>query len=326
MNPQEPQNNNQEIDLVQISKKLNDFLDEIKASIYRGIQFFVRNRIIFLILVVLGFGLGWYLEGHKKTYKSVITVVPNFSSVDYLYSKIELLQSKVVAEDTLFLKEIVGIKDPKNLLGIKIRSITDVYSFIKSKPENFELIKLLAEDGDVNKVIESYTTSKNYSYKEIIVSTKKKIDDEKVIKPLLAYLNKSDYYDKIKNTNVDITNFKIKQNDSIIKQIDGILSNFSIASKPSNKSDKLLYNNENSQINDIIKTKADLLTEQGKLKIELIGLDKIIKDIDVTLNIELSKFKSYHSKFILPLLFIFLFIGLNGFVAFYKRQRQKIAG
>lgn len=323
MNTKVSQNNDyQEIDLVQISKKISNFFKSINRGIFNGIQFFIRNWIVVLLLVIVGFGLGWYFETNRKSYTSEIIVIPNFDSVDYLYSKIDLLQAKIVAGDTVFLKEVVGIKEPKNLTTIKIKSITDVYNFIKNKPENFELIKLLAEDGDINKVIEDNTTSKNYKFQKIIVFTNKKADDERDIKPLLAYLNESDYYKKIQKVIYNNTNLKIKQNDSIIKQIDGILSNFSNASKNSNKSDKLLYNNENSQINDILKTKDLLLNEQGNSRIELIALDKIIKENSVILNIESATFKDYNLKFSLPVLFILVFIFLNGFNSFYKKQKQ----
>ena len=326
MSTKVPQNKeDQEIDLLQIPQKISDFFGSVSTSIFKGIQFFVRNKVLVLALILVGFGMGWYLETNKKAYNSEIIVIPNFDSVDYLYAKIDLLQSKIVSEDTIFFKDVVGIKEPKNLTFIKIKSITDVYNFIKNKPENYELIKLLAEDGDVNKVIEDNKTSKNYKYQKIIVTTNKKADEEKIIKPLMAYLNESNYYKKMQKVVYNNTNLKIRQNDSIIKQIDAILSNFSNASKYSNKSDKLMYNNENSQINDLLKTKDFLLLEQGTKKIELIGYDKIIKESSVTLNVELAKFKDYSLKFSLPIFFIFLFIFLKGFNSFYKKQINKIA-
>lgn len=327
MSTKVPQNQeDQEIDLALISKKIGSFFESVNASIFNGIQFFVRNWIIVLILIVAGFGIGVYLDT-KKAYSNEIIVTPNFGSVDYLYSKIDLLESKIISGDTVFLKEIVGIKEPKNLNEIKIKPITDVYNFVKNKPENFELLKLLAEDGDVNKVIEESTTSKNYPFQKIIIYTKKKASEEKLIAPLFAYLNTSDYFKKIQKQVCTNTNSKIRQNDSIIKQIDGVLSNFSSATKYSNRSDKLLYNNENTQLNDIIKTKDLLLSEQGTHKIELIGFDKIIKESSVTMNIEAPKFINGNLKLLLPLLFVLLFVFLNAFNSFYKgQQRKKVSG
>jgi mevalonate pyrophosphate decarboxylase len=37
-----------------------------------------------------------------------------------------------------------------------------VFKFIEDKPENFQLIKLMAEDEDINDIIENNMTSKNF--------------------------------------------------------------------------------------------------------------------------------------------------------------------
>lgn len=322
MSTKVPENQeDREIDLLQISKKINGFLQRINRSIFNGIQFFIRNWIIVLILIIAGFGIGLFLDANEKSFDNEVIVTPNFDSVDYLYSKINLLEAKIESGDTVFLKEVVGIKSPKYLQTIKIKPIIDVYKFIKGKPENFELIKLLAEDGDVNKVIEDNITSKNYTSQKITLSTSKKIEQEKVIKPLMAYLNESEYFKIIQKEVYNNTNLKIRQNDSIIKQIDGILSNFSSASKYGNKNNTLFYNNENTQINDIIKTKDLLLNEQATRRLEALGFDKIIKDNSVTLDIQIAKFNKWNLKFLLPLIFILVFILLNGFRSFYKKQK-----
>ena len=103
MSTKVPQNNDdQEIDLAVISKKINNFFQGINASIFRGIQFFIRNWIIVLILVFTGFGLGVFLDSTQKSYEHEIIVAPNFQSTDYLYAKIDLINSKIKEHDTLF--------------------------------------------------------------------------------------------------------------------------------------------------------------------------------------------------------------------------------
>jgi hypothetical protein len=323
MSTKVPQNNeDQEIDLTLISKKINNFFKGINTSIFRLIQFFVRNWIIVLILVLTGFALGTFLDRTQKSYEHEIIVAPNFTSTDYLYAKIDLINSKISENDTLFLKNIVGIKQPKNLKLIQVKPIADVYNFIKNKPENFELIKLMAEDGDIKRVLEDNVTSKNYTYQTIILSTSEKTSESDLIQPLLKYLNTSDYYSKIQKEVYESIESKMKQNDSIIKQIDGILNNFSNSTSSAHKNEKLLYYNENTQLNDIIKTKNDLISEQAIKRIELIGYDKIIKENSVTINLEFVKYVNGRLKFILPVLFIVLFGFLFLFKSFYNKQKQ----
>ncbi|WP_343618382.1 hypothetical protein [Flavobacterium sp.] len=324
MSTKVPQNTeDQEIDIFQISKSIGNFFDRMNTKIFRAIQFFIRNWIILAVLVVLGFGIGWLIDSKSKSYENEIIVTPNFGSIDYLYSKIDLVQSKILSGDTIFLKQIVGINKPENLQKIEIKPISDVYNFIKNKPENFELIKLLAEDSDINKVIEQNTTSKNYAFQKIFILTDEKISEDGTVKPLMDYLNDSDYYRKLQKEVCNNAKTKIIQNDSIIKQIDGVLKNFSNSDKYSSKGDKLLYNNENAQLNDMIKTKDYLLVDQGTHKLELIGFDKIIKDSSSVLNIESRGILSNKWKFLIPVVFIVLFIFLNLFNLFYNNQKIK---
>lgn len=323
MSTKVPQNSeDQEVDLVLISKKINSFFESIKASIFNVIQFFVQNWIVVLLLVVAGFGLGIFLDKTQKSYEHQIIVTPNFGSTDYVYAKIDLIDSKIKEKDTLFLKNIVGIQQPEVLKSIEIKPIADVYNFIKNKPENFELIKLMAEDGDINKVLQENITSKNYTFQTIILGTKSKISEDKIVKPLLKYFNTSDYYSKVQKEAYRSVQLKINKNDTIIKQIDGILNNVSKSTNSSAKSDKLVYYNENTQLNDVIKTKDGLINEQAIHQIELITFDKIVKEISVTANIESVKFIGKYLKFLLPLLFVALFVFCRFFIAFYKKQKH----
>lgn len=320
-----PQNNDsQEIDLSQISRKIGGFFDGIIFNIFRIIFFLKRNIVLVGILLVLGAGLGYFLDKTNKNYENQIVVIPNFDSVDYLYSKIELINSKVKEGDTIFLKNVVGIKNSKKLGLIEIKPITDVYKFIKDKDNNFEMIKLMAEDGDIKKIIEENVTSKNYPYHLITFSTSEETSLDKTINPILNYLNQSDYYAKIQKEYVNNVKVKMIENDSIITQINGFLNSFSRTVNGSQKSDKLVYYNENSQLNDVIKTKDQLVYEQGSHRLELVNLDKIIKDNSVTINSKNSTGINGKMKFIIPLFFILILILLKVFRKVYQKQLSKV--
>lgn len=317
-----PQNNDdQEIDLSQITKKIGGFFENVSTRIFRGIMFFKRNILWVGILFILGAGLGFYLDRTSKVYDNEIILSPNFGSNDYLYSKVDLIKSKIKDRDTLFLKSI-GIKNTQKLVNIELEPIVDVYKFIDNKATNFELIKLMAEDGEISKIVKDNMTSKNYPFHLLKLTTIKTLPADDVINPLLNYINDSKYFKSNQKEYLNNVKIKMAENDSIITQINGVLNKI-INNNGSSKSNSLVYYNDNMQLNDIIKTKDALITEQGTHRLELINYDKVVKDISVVTNVKNSTGTSGKMKLILPILFLGLFIIIKRFMSFYRKQLAK---
>ncbi len=321
-----PQNtDNQEIDLSQISKKISNGFESLLMALFNGILFLKRNLIWIIGLFIIGVGLGYYLDTTSKVYDNQLIVMPNFGSNDYLYSKVEQLNAKIKEKDTVFLKQI-GIKQVDNFKKIEIEPIIDAYRFINNTSENFNLIKLMAEDGNIQKILEDKVTSKNYFYHLVKFTTSEITSEDKTVQPILNFLNDSDYYKSLQKEVINNTEIQMKYNDQMLEQIDGILAEFSSSLDASAlKSDRLVYyNNENSQLNDVLKTKEELITEQANLRIQKVNIDRVIKDLSSTLNIKNTKSVNGKLKLILPFIFILGFIVISLLLSFYKRQ-QKLA-
>ena len=312
----------QEIDLGQVFSKIGGFFSNLVDKFFDFLFFLIKNSVIIIILLVIGVGAGYFLDKNSKTYNHEIIVSPNFGSVDYLYAKVNLLEAKKKENDTVFISNL-GIKNVKKLGKIEIEPVIDLYKFITSKQENFDLIKLMAEDGSLDKIVKDEITSKNYPFHLIKFSTSKTISEDAVVKPLLAYLNDSEYFNIVKQQYLENTTVKMRANDSTIAQINSLLNDFSKASSGNQKSSSLVYYNENNNLNDIIKTKDGLVSEQGDYKLRLINNDKVIKDISVTTNIINTKGTNGKLKLVLPILFVFMFLLFHLFRNFYKKQLQK---
>ncbi|MBD3583776.1 hypothetical protein [Flavobacterium selenitireducens] len=311
----------QEIDLAVLKQKMSSAVDGFNYRLFRMLQFVIRNIIILGLLFVIGVGLGIYLDRTQKIYDHEVVVQPNFGSVDYLYAKINLLDSKIQKGDTAFLKAI-GIKYPKKLLKMEIKPIVEVYPFAGSSELNFELLKVMAEDGTMKKVIEEPATARNYPRHTIYFTTKHLATRENIIQPLMDYLNNSAFYSTIKVEYIKNLKIKMEANDRIIAQIDGILDSY--ASSSTGKSPGMVYyNNENNQINDVIESKDKLVREQGDLRVLSVSYDKIVKDQNTSVNIENTEVTSGKMKLFLPLLFIGLFVIVRMFISFYKKQSLK---
>ena len=274
------------------------------------------------ILLISGIVLGYFLDKNNKSYDHQVIVIPNFGSTDYLYSKIDLLESKKKENDTVYLNNL-GIKNVSKFNSIKIEPIIDAYKFIQSNEKNFELIRLMAEDGDLEKILGDDLTSKNYPYHIINFSTTNQTTEEETTQPILAFLNNSNYYKSIQKEYVNNIKLKMNANDSTISQINGLLNDFSNTTSNNQKSDKLVYYNENNQLNEIIKTKDLLVEEQGGHKINLINYDATIKVVSSTINIKNTKGLNGKMKLVLPFLLISLFFIFSGLLIFYKRQIKR---
>ncbi len=317
-----PQNkDNQEIDLGQLAQKMNGLYEGFLNRIFSFMLFLKRNSIVLFILFIIGVGIGFYLDKKVKTYNHQMIVLPNFGSTDYAYAQIDLLQSKIKENDTLFLKEI-GIVEPKKLKEITIEPIIDVYKFVDNKTENFDLLKLMAEDGNLDKIIEGKITSKNYPFHTLTFTTSKLSSVDQTVEPILNFLNNSDYFKQIQKESLQNIQVKMNENDSIIAQINGVLNQFKNKMN-SNTGDKLVYFNENTQLNEIIKTKDLLIREQGSLRLDLVNLSKVVRDISFIINQKETKGVNGKLKFVLPFLLIFLFILGRSLIQFYKRQSLK---
>lgn len=323
----------EEIDLGQLFGKIGNFFSSITTSIFKGILFVQKNIILLITLVVVGAGLGYYLDSETKVYNHEVIVSPNFGSVDYLYNKINLINSRIQQRDTSFLKSI-GIAEPKKVSKISIKPIIDIYSFVNENrgttannaqnTQNFELVKLLSEDGDINKVIKDSLTSRNYNHHKITITTEGFTTNSKTIEPILNYLNQSTYFRQIQHVYVYNIKDKIKKDQITINQIDALLNQFSNTSS-GQKNNNLVYYNENTQLNDLIQTKNYLISGIGSQKAQLISYDKIVKERSSTLNIKNTKGLNNKMKLLLPLLFVFGFIFLRLFMLFYKKQKAKIS-
>ena len=318
----------QEIDLGQIGTGIKNFFNGIVNSIFDFI-FFVKKKIVIIgLLFVVGVVLGYFLDQNTKKYTSEIIVAPNLGGSDYLYAKINLIKSKLKEDDKTFFKSI-GISNTENILNIKIEPIIDIYAFVNTSQaiaenaqntQNFELMRLLAESEDINKVIEDEKTSKNYPHHKISIITLNKIDDKVIIKPILKYLNSDEYLNKLLAITQENVLIKMKKNEEQILQVDNLITQISENLAKEKSATSLVYNNENNEINALFALKNGLINEIAGQKITLENIKLYIKDVSITSNIIESKGVNNKLKLFLPLVFILLYLFGYFFKSIYKKQ------
>jgi hypothetical protein len=309
----------QEIDLGQIGKGIKNFFQGIINSFFDFIFFLKKKIIIVGSLFVIGVVLGYFLD-KNSSYTQDILVIPNFESNEYLYKKIDFLNSRIIEKDTAFFTSI-GVSNSDNINKIEIKAVNGVFQFVNQGDENkqnFELIKLMAEDGNIEEIVKSDATSRNYYLHNITFKTSEKITQKDVIDPILKYLQDNNFYktqQKIYQNNIDN---KIKFNDSLIVQIDKLILNLS-----NNKGGNISFSEEKG-ISELINKKDLLIKETQNLFLNQSLFEEIIKTQNVSINNLNTKGLNHKMKLFLPILFIILYVILYNFIVLYKKQMNRI--
>jgi len=314
---------NQDLDLGQLSKKVKNYFSRFNDAIFDGILFIKRNSIILIILIILGAGLGYYKDKTSAVYEQKIFVIPNFGSVDYLYEEIKYLSSKIKLQDAEFIKT-AGKIDIEKFSKIEIKPVVEIYDFIEDKDideddRKFQLFKLISENGDMTKVLKDNTTAKYYKNHIITISTNGEVNKSEVVTPIMRYLNSNLYYLSMKDHYAKNLDAKIAANDTMIKQIDAIINDFSSRGKTSN----MVYYNDNTDLSLLIKQKNRLVKELGQTKIDRANADNVIKETSVVLNVGSTSLLVGMMKIIVPILFVIAFIIGVKFRDFYRYQVNK---
>jgi hypothetical protein len=318
-NKNEQNNIPEEIDLF----SLKEFISKgINKSIMNTFLFLKKNVYKLSLLFIIGLLLGVVVDYLLRSYVAEVVVNSNFTSNDYLYSRVDQLNNHFIQNS----KSEITISNYKKFTKIEVEPVVDVYTFVNNMSpnalvnaqtsQNFEMLKLMSEKGDINKIIEDEVTSKNYDLQRIEIYSKEKVE-EKDIKSIINYLNKDAYFDSILHLNISNIKERIVKNDSIIAQIDKLIQSYSssIARGDAN----VMFKNDNSEVNSLIIQKKELITKIDEDKLSLIRQNKIIKENTIVCNKINNKGIANKLKFIFPILFIFLFLVIS----YIKRLNQK---
>lgn len=309
----------QEIDLGQIGTGIKNVFNGMVDSIF-DLIFFVKRKIVIIgSLFIVGIILGFLID-KQSTYTQEISVIPNFGSNEYLYSKVAFIKSRLKENDDEFFKSI-GVKDFDKISNIEVKAVNGIFGFVnmRDNAQNFELIKLMAEDGNIEEIIKDDVTSKNYYLHNISISTSDKVNQKDVIEPLLNYFQKNTFYEKQQVIYQENIANKIIFNDSLLKQIDGLIIKLSETKNSSN-----VTISENSSITNLINKKDELIKETQYLKLNRHEYENIIKVQNISLNNINSKGLNNKMKLLLPFLFVFLYLAGYWFMELYKKQLVRI--
>ncbi len=304
----------QEIDLGQIGKGISNFFKGIIDSFFTFLFFLKKKVILLLLLAIIGV-VAAFLLGSKQ-YTHEISVLPNFKSNEYVYTKIAQINSKLREKDRAFFSQI-GIQHSDRIKKIEIEAYPALFPFVNDKENenNFELIKLMTEEGGMDKIMNDETIGMNYYHHKITITTEGMLSKEAFIAPLLKYLNTSPYFETQQKIHLKNVRDKIILNDSLIAQIDKIIGLLS-----SNSSNATVSISEKNSLPELVQKKDELIYANQIFRIKESNYDKIVKEESSVINIRKFDPLLLNPKVFFPILLIFGY--LLGYALFQAAKNR----
>jgi|SRR5690554_442116 len=307
------QNTSEEIDLGYLFKKSNDFIRSFVRAIFQVLAFYVKYWIILLVLVLLGWGYGYYVDSNsKKTYINEGIVIPNFESVDYLYKNINFLNNKIRQNDTTFLKNVFP-SGYDRVNAIEIEPISDIYNAMTKSREQIDVFRILFQNQDLDKFVNDITTSKYFKYHKVSFVISGNQNTESVISDVLTYWNSNEHfrnYEKIYKENAELQAFEYRK---MISQVDSIIQSYTSRTKDEVSNSGVIIT-ENSNLHSLLERKEEIMNQLLEVELKQSDYTSVIKLVMMDYNVaEKSLSKKIKYPIYLIALFSFLFLILHLF-------------
>jgi len=255
------ENQSEEIDLMQLFGMIKEFFRKFLKLIVSVVSFYKKKFILFLILGLIGLGLGFFMDQYqdkKDNYAQEVIIEPKYDSVEYIYDFVEDLEDNF--KDDRFVKS----------LGLDMAQVENVKKIILEpviKPEDV-LRELQSRYGDKESFIETYNEKllkeKKYRnfYKKhkLTMYFKNRSDDNlKITNTILEYFKSNDYYKELVSLRLKQIKTSVDQNKKSLRFINEYLDNLS--KNPAQEDDKFVFatESETPTISSLLKRKEVLM-------------------------------------------------------------------
>jgi len=200
-----------------------------------------------------------------------------------LYSKVNSINLKLEAEDSLYIQDIFGEHYDK-VKEIEVVPVIDVYGLVNKSEQNKETFELLLDEyGDISFLSDEMNINE-YAIHKIKIYIEGQTDNEMISNRLYDHLASNSYYNELKTATLESYKEQLEQSKTIRTQIDSILKDQKGNTLP--KLDNNAINFSGSQdLNDLLSRKQRLLIDDLSLKNRLSSNDEVLKIIDSSFGV-----------------------------------------
>lgn len=328
-NPSKNQNHSDEIDLGQLFSMIGRGFNRLFRGLLSVFIYFKKNLIILATLVIvgglIGFGLK-YIVGEEQ--KLDVIVTPNLETKNYLYDVIAEIQSDIKTKDTVFLSSL-GI-DTDKLEGFKIE-ITQLKSQRGSGLEDemkfLDLLKDFENSDAISDIIRAELQDKTTKDQRITFYFNDAITGETYARKIMDYINSNSYYNDLLKVYIENAQNRIQRNDSLIAQIDVLISNYTqkmLKEQATSEGRLILENQEPLNIPSLFELKNRLIRDTEAKRLELEKRQDAITVVNFGQPHEVQKPLFQKNIAVIPLTFvgIFFIFSLIGYLNRKAKEMQ----
>ncbi|WP_430614711.1 hypothetical protein [Flavobacterium sp. JP2137] len=312
---QQPTSPNQEIDIVYIYRALGKMCTNIGLFFYNFLLLLKRNILIIAALLLVGIGLGYYLDSREQQlFRHDFIVVPNFGSVDYLY---EAFDNNSYITTNLNSQEWANLKEVKR---IKIEPVEDVYTLIKTNRYAMDLFKVLNDrGGDLGEFLKNESTRKNFKYHLLSIYTRGTNNTDQVTAEVFDQLNSQEYYLKKQAIAQAQNEIRKVQTQRSLEQMNSLLDQLGKA--PSSSDAKMISIQNLPEVENLFYRKNNIMEDLAMIEVEQMEQQKTVYIAGASMNIMDEKIwdkRAISLPFVLLVLF-FVVVGMKNFTSKFKR-------
>ena len=308
---------NDELDIIVLIEKIKLALLSILLQIFRSTKTFLMGWKQLLLIVLAGVLLGDFQTDNDQpnAKEATLLVKINFDAGNYVYDAVDLINLKILSEDTEFFTQEFKLNADEQLDEVSISPVIDIKD-IMAKEINANEIRALFENleyEDGFSVTEGFKSDYDYHFINVVVSGNSTIS---TVNKIVDYFNNNPLFTELKERNIQRISSIISDNEQTIKQIDKLLDYYTSENKT--KTTQLYIDNKDLRPNELIKTKVSLQNENQELKKENLTTKETVMAINEA-NILIENTSLLSNKMVYyPLLFLFIYIVFSVLIGLYS--------
>ncbi len=263
-----------ELDLRELLRMIRAGGDNLANTLLRFFLFLKRNLILLFILAVVGLLLGYGLKLITGTrYKLDVIVSPNLESRNYLYDIVDELDANITGRDTLFFNQLeVPVSDLKDF-RIEINSLNaENVNRYEDEARFLELLLEFENTDAIDDIVRAHLMDRGTMDQRITFYFPHPESGRRTAEKIIAYINSNAYYQELVETYSENARERIRQNDSVIAQIDVLIENFTDQMARENRvpdGQLVLENEETLAVADLLELKSNLVRDSENKRVEL---------------------------------------------------------